>query len=77
MGIFPKQGGKGGGGGGLAHLYFLILNVRHNSYGSNGQTGGVSHFTKGVWAKVNELESESESFLSKVKIYHYQLPITT
>ena len=33
--------------------------------------------TKGILAKLNELESESESFLSKVKIYHFHRPITT
>ena len=33
--------------------------------------------TEGIKAKLSELESESESFLSKVKIYHYHLPITT
>ena len=34
-------------------------------------------FTEGIKAKLTELESESESFLSKVKIYHFHLPITT
>ena len=29
------------------------------------------------YAELNELESESESFLSKVKIYHFHLAITT
>ena len=33
--------------------------------------------TEGIKAKLTELESESERFLSKVKIYHYHLPITT
>ena len=33
--------------------------------------------TEGIRAKLTEIESESESFLSKVKIYHYHLPITT
>ena len=33
-------------------------------------------FTEGIKAKLTELESESESFMPKVKIYHYHLPIT-
>ena len=33
--------------------------------------------TEGIKAKLTDLESESESFLSKVNIYHFHLPITT
>ena len=33
--------------------------------------------SEGIKAKLAELASESESFLSKVKIDHFHLPITT
>ena len=34
-------------------------------------------FSENIEAKLTELESESEGFLSKVKIYNFHLPITT
>ena len=34
-------------------------------------------FTEGIGVKLIELESESDSFLSKVENYHVHLPITT